>query len=126
MDSAAILVNHDRKIGNIIFLVEHNQNMDLNTVARILPKIFINLKNLTKHDGLYAVHSVNHVIALNKRKHSIVLKYAKEARSNGVLHVQTRSDIRINGKYINCIQITDVFACLNVLYKHTMFVNELG
>ena len=23
----------------------------------------------------YAVHSVNHVIALNKRKHSIVLKY---------------------------------------------------
>ena len=41
----------------------------------------------------------NHVTAVNQRKHSIVLKSAKEARLNGVFI--TRSDIRINGKDIN-------------------------
>ena len=30
----------------------------------------------------------NHVTAVNQRKHSIVLKSAKEARLNGVLHVK--------------------------------------
>ena len=43
---------------------------------------------------------------------------AKEARSNG-------SDIRINGKDINCIQITNRLQTYIVLYKRTMFVNEL-
>ena len=67
---------------------------------------------------MYAMHSVNHVKALNKRKHSIVLKYAKEARSNGVLHVQI---FALTALYTYYRRMT----CPDVLYKRTMFVNEL-
>ena len=40
-------VNHQRKIGNIIFVVEHTHVMNLNSVAKILPKIFIKLIYVT-------------------------------------------------------------------------------
>ena len=52
----------------------------LNVPRPILPQIH-------RLQIAYTVHSVNHVTALNQRKHSIFLKNAKEARSNGVLHV---------------------------------------
>jgi len=44
----------------------------------------------------HTAYSINHVVAQHFRKHSLVLKFVKESRSNGVLHGWERAIGRTN------------------------------